>query len=156
MGAKKYELNFDKNGNWNFAHGHVIDGRNLFPATGYLKLVWDTYCSTEGFDLRQYEIVFENCKFHRAVNCVKEGNLEMIVMVQRNTGNFEIIEGDQAVVTGRIRYKSGREKQMKVHQSDIEDNASLPLKTKDIYKELRLRGYNYRYYFVIQSIKNVP
>lgn len=71
-------------------------------------------------------------------------------MVQKGSGNFEVVEGGAAVVTGRLYVPEDINKEM-VNISDLDDSMendassdSLPLTDKDVYKELRLRGYNYK------------
>lgn len=61
------------------------------------------------------------------------------------SGDFEISENDSTVVTGRIYIPTNVEKEMndlRPHQS-TERNETPPMKTHDIYKELRIRGYKY-------------
>lgn len=71
-------------------------GRNLFPATGYLYLVWETLAYIAGLLIEEVPIIFENCKFKRACTMpVDNIKLELIVMIQRGSGNFEIIESKQ-------------------------------------------------------------
>lgn len=66
-------------------------GRNLYPATGYLVLVWETLGMMMGELFTEVSVVFENVRFQRATNIPKEGNLEFIVMIQKGSGNFEVI-----------------------------------------------------------------
>ncbi|CAH1987550.1 unnamed protein product [Acanthoscelides obtectus] len=125
---------------WSFIDGHVIDGRNLFPATGYLFLAWETLSIIKELPMSVMTVVFEDCRFHRATSMPPKGHVVMYVTVQTGTGEFEVVEGDVPVVTGRIKLLDEYVKK----RQDVE--FSLPpggLKTKDIYKELRLRGYNY-------------
>ncbi|CAG9770336.1 unnamed protein product [Ceutorhynchus assimilis] len=132
---------------YSFMGGHVIDGRNLFPATGYLQFVWETLAFVHGLMISDMRVVFENCKFMRACSIPKEGSkLDLTVMVQRGTGNFEVVEGGSPVVSGRIRQVTAKEMDL----ADIPLPTGVPkhvapyLDSKDIYKELRLRGYNYK------------
>ncbi|XP_072750344.1 fatty acid synthase-like [Anoplolepis gracilipes] len=133
-----------KDETFEYISGHVIDGRNLVPATGYLFLVWETIKMLRGQWLNEIPIVFENVKFIRATHVPKQGDLDLTVMVQKGTGNFEIAEGSNAVVTGRARIASDpvKEKISSHFLENFEDEEEV-MTTKDIYKELKLRGYQY-------------
>lgn len=67
-----------------------IPGRNLVPATGYLIMVWETFSMMLGLLLSDMSVVFEDVRFHRATNIPRGGTVELIVMIQRGTGNFEV------------------------------------------------------------------
>ncbi|XP_043502646.1 fatty acid synthase-like [Polistes fuscatus] len=125
--------------------GHNIDGRNLFPATGYLGLVWETLGMMIGQLYTEVPVVFTNVKFLRATTIPKEGKVEMIVMIQKGSGNFEVIEGNTAIVTGNIRVSNDitKEKIPDYAKNNDDIKSEELLTTKDIYKELRLRGYQY-------------
>ncbi|XP_025268427.1 fatty acid synthase-like [Camponotus floridanus] len=134
-----------KNESFEYIIGHIIDGRNLLPATGYLLLVWDTISLLRGQWLNNISIVFENVKFLRATHIPKQGDLDLILMVQKGTGNFEIIEGGNAVVTGKARIASDPVKEkvpnhLLLENSEDEEEV---MTIRDIYKELKLRGYQY-------------
>lgn len=64
------------------------------------------------------------------------------------SGKFEVIEGGNAVVTGTIRIPADITKE-KIPSSFLrqDNNEEEVMKTKDIYKELRLRGYQYSGFF---------
>ncbi|XP_072750690.1 fatty acid synthase-like [Anoplolepis gracilipes] len=135
-----------KDENFEFISGHVIDGRNLLPATGYLLFIWDTISMLKDQMFREAPIVFENVKFIRATHIPKQGDLELTIMIQKDSGNFEIIEGGNAIVTGkaRILFDVDKEKASShILQGSFEENEEEVMKTKDIYKELKLRGYQY-------------
>ena len=75
------------------------------------------------------------------------GNVDFIVMVQKGSGNFEVVEGGAAIVTGRIYVPEDINKEcVNIPPIDEknEDPEKLPLSARDVYKELRLRGYNYK------------
>ena len=69
--------------------GHVIDGRNLFPATGYLTLVWETIGMMHGELYFELSVVFEDVKFLRATNIPKEGSIEFTVTIQKGKLIFQ-------------------------------------------------------------------
>lgn len=91
------------------------------------------------------QIVFENVRFHRATTFPKEGKLELVVIVQKGTGNFEICEGGTVVVDGRIFTPENIEDELTYLSplAPYQGKDAINLTKKDIYKELRLRGYNY-------------
>lgn len=93
------------------------------------------------------QVCFENCKFIRATAVPKKGYLSLQISIRQGSGNFEIVEGDSLVVTGRIYLlgaKAASEDLRQYHFSHRLDSAHIKLKNKDVYKELRLRGYNYK------------
>jgi fatty acid synthase len=74
------------------------------------------------------------------------GYLEFVIMVQKGTGNFEVFESNAIVVSGTVRIPDDvchETASLKLCQPQTNDNL-LELSSQDIYKELRLRGYNYK------------
>ncbi|XP_050353258.1 fatty acid synthase-like [Nymphalis io] len=128
-----------------FMVGHVIDGRNLYPATGYLLMVWDSLAMMMGKLSTEVSVVFENVRFQRATNIPKQGKLEFIVTIQKGSGHFEIVEGGASIVTGTIYAKNnvGQEYLLLPDEPESTGPNIKHLLTKDFYKELRLRGYQY-------------
>lgn len=75
------------------------------------------------------------------------GSIEFTVMVQKGSGNFEVVESGAAIVTGRIYVPediSREQINMPPPEELPADPELLPLGPRDVYKELRLRGYNYK------------
>nr|XP_050846965.1 uncharacterized protein LOC127062555 [Vespula vulgaris] len=88
-------------------------------------------------------VVMENIKFNRATAIPKEGKVEMVVMIQKGSGKFEVIEGSAVIVTGRIRLIETNLSKEKIPADVIKrnvDNEEKELNEKDLYKELKLRG----------------
>jgi fatty acid synthase len=74
------------------------------------------------------------------------GFIEFVIMVQKGSGNFEVIEGGAAVVSGTVRVPenvSCERASLEFFEPQKSDDL-LELSSQDIYKELRLRGYNYQ------------
>lgn len=91
-------------------------------------------------------VCFEDVKFIRATNVPRDSDLLLTIMIQKGTGNFEILESGEAVVTGHISIIKNSSKEflaLEPLKATTGENI-LPLTTRDVYKELRLRGYNYQ------------
>jgi fatty acid synthase len=73
------------------------------------------------------------------------GFIEFVVMVQKGSGKFEVVEGGAAVVSGIVQVPDNVSHE-RASQEFFEPQTSddlLQLSCQDIYKELRVRGYNY-------------
>lgn len=53
--------------------GHCIDGRVLYPATGYLVLAWRTLARRLGVVMETTPVTFEDVTIHRATILPKTG-----------------------------------------------------------------------------------
>ncbi|XP_036142639.1 fatty acid synthase-like [Monomorium pharaonis] len=127
--------------------GHVIDGRILLPATGYLVLVWQTIGIMKGLMFSTIPIIFQDVKFIRATHLTKNNTVTLRIAIQRD-GKFEITEGDSVVVTGTAYDISNPEQEMTSIDLLSEDyDEEEQMTTRDIYKELKLRGYQYSGWF---------
>lgn len=128
-----------------FIAGHTIDGRVLFPATGYLTIVWKTFAKMHRLDYEQMSVVMEDIQFLRATIMPKQGVVKFIISIFEGSGNFEICESGSTVVTGKIRIPEDVSKeQLNLEPPKINKTTELlELTTDDIYKDLRLRGYDY-------------
>lgn len=51
------------------------------------------------------------------------------------------------VAKGRIRKANNRDEPVDVETTCVTPSSSIKMLRRDIYKELRLRGYNYRYIY---------
>lgn len=74
------------------------------------------------------------------------GNVNFNINIFEGTGNFEISEGGSVAVTGRISILDDIDLDKlaaELPKIDVNEE-SLPLKPGDIYKDLGLRGYDYK------------
>jgi fatty acid synthase len=73
------------------------------------------------------------------------GFIEFAIVVQKGSGNFEVLEGGATVVSGTVQVPdnvSHEGTSLEFFEPQTSDDL-LDLSSQDIYKELRLRGYNY-------------
>ncbi|XP_039292597.1 fatty acid synthase-like [Nilaparvata lugens] len=128
-----------------FLTGHAIDERVLFPAAGYLTLVWRKFVEMQGLSFEETPVILENFKIHRATVMPMEGPVRFLFNVLDYTGEFEVSEGGSLAVSGRVHLPQDVTKQQIDLSSPLAFSRScnITLNASDIYKELRLRGYEY-------------
>ncbi|XP_071625450.1 fatty acid synthase-like isoform X1 [Temnothorax longispinosus] len=123
--------------------GHVVNEKNLFPATGYLFYIWEMIALLKNQEYINTPVVFEDVHFIRAIVLSQQNEIELTFSIQEGSNRFEIIEGDNAVVTGTVRIPTNIENEkISANLAECIDDEE-EMNTKDIYKELRLRGYQY-------------
>ena len=126
--------------------GHCIDSRVLYPATGYLMLAWKMLAKIKGQFHDKIPVEFENVTLHRATILPKSGQTKFIIRMMETSGEFSISEGGSIVASGRVFVPEDPVLKL----GHIVEDHKLPnaehvlvLTQKDIYKELRVRGYDY-------------
>jgi len=122
--------------NFEFVQGHIVDGRVLFPATGWIYLVWETFSCMIGSHLEQTKVVLEDIHLLRATHLFKNQDLLVTISIHRGSGRFEIIEGNSPIVQGFI--KKGDD----IEMAEITPHYDEYTFTEDgFYKEMRLCGF---------------
>ncbi|XP_070068712.1 fatty acid synthase isoform X2 [Drosophila takahashii] len=141
-GQLSVELDLGKEENAYLA-GHTIDGRVLFPATGYMTLAWMSLAQQQGLDYLRTPVLFEDVVFHRATILGVGTAVKLTLNFFPGSSSFEICEGSSLVASGKIRLVTNVQQEQLQLPSLPGIAGSNKLGTKDIYKELRLRGYDY-------------
>ncbi|XP_011160421.1 fatty acid synthase [Solenopsis invicta] len=127
---------------YNFMKGHVIDGRNLLPATSYIEFVWQTIGMMKRKSYVTMPIIFQDIRFIRATNLLKDKPTNLTITIQKD-GQFEITEGESVVLTGTVYETSNPEEEMTSTDILSDNNEEEHMTARDIYKKLKLRGYQY-------------
>ena len=137
-----FEIDLSPNSTDKYLEGHCIDGRVLFPATGYLALAWRTLAKGTGLLLEHTPVAFEDVTFHRATILPKTGSVTLTVHLMPASSKFDVSEGDTLAVSGKMYIPENP-----VLSQDLKEvppsEEDVHLTADCIYKELRLRGYDY-------------
>lgn len=125
---------------------HCIDGRVLFPATGYLVLVWRTLARSLGLPLEQTPVVFEGVTLHQATILPNTGTVALEVRLLEAAHAFEVSHNGNLIVSGKVYQWEDPDPKLFDHPEGpcpVEPVPTSCLAPADVYKELRLRGYDY-------------
>lgn len=92
-------------------------------------------------DMSAFNVEFNNVRFYSATPLSVDISLQLLILIHTN-GDFEVVEGTKAIVSGSIRQISneGSTQTTKI-QSTPKD--ALILDKSEVYRELQLRGYKY-------------
>ncbi|RDD36517.1 Fatty acid synthase [Trichoplax sp. H2] len=139
--AITFDIDVSPNSPDHYVLGHAIDGRVLYPATGYLVLAWRALARLKGKMFRETPVVFEDVTIHQATILPSTGSIQLQVEIMDAVGKFVVTSGSSLAVSGKV---SLAEDDMEISPLPAfgEDDAT-PLSKEDVYKELRLRGYDY-------------
>ncbi|XP_026523135.1 fatty acid synthase [Notechis scutatus] len=146
--ATVYNIDVNPESPEHYLLGHCIDGRVLYPATGYLVLAWRTLARSLGTTIEELPIMFEDVTIHQATILPKKGLTQLEVRLMPASQCFEVSGNGNLAVSGKICILE--ETALNNFRNQLIDLKNQPnpcsgisLSKGDIYKELRLRGYDY-------------
>lgn len=94
-------------------------------------------------DPEMINVELEDIQFFREIALQSDVDVELTVMIHYGNGSFEVSEGKTTLVTGFVRKLNDNNEN--ITGSPTTYNSPLPMLSKDeFYKELRLRGYQYK------------
>lgn len=135
-----------------YLEGHTIDGRVIFPATGYMVLAWQALCRLQGSNWQETPVTFSDVILHQATvlsssSGSSSSTTTLVVRILPTKGEFEVVVSGSVAASGRIHMgvEDSAEGKTLLHflkESKASDHEKR-LQQQDVYKELRLRGYQY-------------
>ncbi|XP_055693298.1 fatty acid synthase-like [Lutzomyia longipalpis] len=134
---------------FSFISHHVIDGKLLFPSMGFIFSIWETFSLiNEGF-FYDTDVEFSDLRFHEDLNLSTESERNLLILIQQGTGYFQVCDANTPLVSGYIK---SLEPETTLIDFPEESNLDFPiLQKKEFYRELYLRGYQYRETFQLVS-----
>ncbi|XP_063877296.1 fatty acid synthase-like isoform X1 [Scylla paramamosain] len=137
-----------------YMEGHTIDGRIILPATGYMVLAWQALCRLKGTQWEDTPVVFSDVNLHQATVLSSSSPTTLTVRILLAKGEFEIVVSDAVAASGRIHVGGDHASEnasllsflekLEVKGSQSTSTSTSNLDKKDVYRELRLRGYEYK------------
>uniref|UniRef100_A0A8D8XXN1 Fatty acid synthase n=1 Tax=Cacopsylla melanoneura TaxID=428564 RepID=A0A8D8XXN1_9HEMI len=142
-GQDEYEISLKNDTDKSLA-GHKINSRVLYPAAGYLTLVWKALSKSRQEWFENVGVQFEDVRFLKPTILSPEGTVHLKVTILPSSGRFEITENSALIVDGKVSIQSEDESPTRPLQETSPSLEKTPtLYRGEIYKELNLRGYNY-------------
>ncbi|XP_036124153.1 fatty acid synthase [Molossus molossus] len=134
---------------------HCIDGRVIFPASGYLCLAWRTLARTLDQSMEHMPVVFEDVALYQATIMPKTGSVQLELRLLEASHAFEVSHNGSLLVSGKVYqwedpdpklfdYWEGLDTADPADAADPADPlAAFHLTQSEVYKELRLWGFDY-------------
>jgi fatty acid synthase len=142
---------------WKFVKGHKIDGRILFPATGYLFVAWELFSKSLGKSVDELDIEMNDVKISRACILSPDKPSQLTVVfsdIQGKGVRFSILDGEATFASGVIsNWTASKKRKIDFKVMAESEKNGINLSSSDIYRELRIRGYEYGRSF--RSLENV-
>ncbi|XP_037286488.2 fatty acid synthase [Rhipicephalus microplus] len=138
------EVGIEAHSKDNYLAGHQLDGRVLFPGTGYVVFAWQFIASQYGRHIHDTPVIVEDIKIQRFTILPPSGCVRFQITMMPITGDFEVCEGGAVVCKGRIRVaEEGEKVLLKDPPGKPSEGIVFDMDCAEVYKELRLRGYQY-------------
>ncbi|KAL1482555.1 hypothetical protein MTO96_033716, partial [Rhipicephalus appendiculatus] len=138
------EVDIEGHSDDKYLAGHQLDGRMLFPGTGYLFFAWQFIANHYGRHIKETPVVIEDVKIQRFTILPTTGCVRFQIIMMPISGEFEVCEGRAVVCKGRIRVaEEGEAVLLKDPPGTPAETVEFDMDCADVYKELRLRGYQY-------------
>uniref|UniRef100_A0A4W2HXW4 Fatty acid synthase n=1 Tax=Bos indicus x Bos taurus TaxID=30522 RepID=A0A4W2HXW4_BOBOX len=151
--ATIYKIDINPESPDHYLVDHCIDGRIIFPGTGYLCLVWKTLARALDQNMEHTPVVFEDVTLHQAVILPKTGIVLLEVRLLEASCTFEVSENGNLIASGKVYQWEDPNPKLFDNRygpdpaTPVDPTTAIHLCRGDVYKELQLQGFNYGPYF---------
>lgn len=129
-----------------FIFDHKIDGRVLFPATGYMMMAWIAFAKLNNICVYDLPVEFSNVSFERAT-VMSPTETRLSIRINEDNGGFMIKEGENLVAKGFVKFHNVSYLEPIAARLEPKPDDLIKMESKDIYREFRIRGYDYGQFF---------
>lgn len=141
-----YIVNVDLSSNeYEHIAGHIIDGKIVFPAAGYITLVWKMLAKKNNSFFENFPLVFKNLEFLRATVMEEGQSVDFTIIISEESNEFKIFESGALTAKGNFEINEKNFAGQLIDSCNRQvESTSYELSTDDIYNELKSRGYGYQ------------
>ncbi len=120
--------------------GHKVQGKYVYPASGFIYLIWKSYAKMIGYsNVEECPVQFTNIKFLTQITMDASDKLQFTVEINQLTGLFQLTESSRVICTGCVESLSTMV-QFKQPAQTLSYNEETICQS-EIYQRLRQRGY---------------
>ncbi|XP_059621795.1 fatty acid synthase-like [Phlebotomus argentipes] len=127
---------------YKFVQDYKMDGKLLYPVSGFISAVWKTFAAYKEVNFYEMDVEMTQLRVFQEIDLSAEKEREILVLIHPGTGNFEVSEDNSAILSGNIQLLE--EEQYEDCFPEDSSSDCIALTPKDFYKELYLRGHEYR------------
>ena len=143
-----YTFDISKGSEYYYFTGHQVNGKLAYPTGGYLYMVWNAFATMLNSKFYELPVEFENLEFFYPTYFEKtKTSVEMVVrFLESAYGRFEVFYNNKVVASGRIYLPKDSSiiGWQEYYQSAWQAKARTEfLEQNEIYKEFKIRGYEY-------------
>ncbi|KAI5638917.1 acyl transferase domain-containing protein [Phthorimaea operculella] len=132
--------------------GHIRNGKNVFPESAMLFLVWETLAMSKGVSYKDLSVVYNDVHFLQEVYIEAEEILRLNFMINKGNNYFEITQGQNMISKGfifdipKLKLDQLQDLSEATLQNGETDEwiVDTDLNSDDIYQHLHTKGLTYR------------
>ncbi|XP_043468926.1 fatty acid synthase-like [Leptopilina heterotoma] len=142
--VKKREIKFKvdlKNTEWNYLKHAKIESKIVIPTSLYLKLVLDIVQKFQ--DNTEFSMIYKNVEVYKQqVEISVDNNIELVIMVQKGTGFFEVTSMETLLCSGIVNINVDPN-QNSINVYKEHETIDKYVNENQVYNELHRRGLQY-------------